>query len=60
MPTELVGLAIVLVLALLVLRTVVHIVPELKALEPELVTTNLPADKEARLRELFAETQPVR
>jgi uncharacterized membrane protein len=31
-----------------------RIVPELKALEPELVTTNLPAEKEAQLRELFA------
>jgi uncharacterized membrane protein len=37
-----------------------RIVPELTALQPEVVTTNLPADKEARLRELFAEAQPVR
>jgi uncharacterized membrane protein len=37
-----------------------RIIPELKALKPELVTTNLPADKEARLRELFAEAQPVK
>jgi uncharacterized membrane protein len=36
-----------------------RIVPELKALNPEVVSTNLPADKEARLRELFAEAQPV-
>jgi uncharacterized membrane protein len=31
------------------------VVPELKILNPEIVTTNLPADKEAKLRELFAE-----
>jgi uncharacterized membrane protein len=37
-----------------------RIVPELKALNPEVASTNLPADKEARLRELFAEAQPVR
>ena len=36
-----------------------RIVPELKALNPEVVSTNFPADKEARLRELFAEAQPV-
>jgi uncharacterized membrane protein len=37
-----------------------RIIPELKALKPELLTTNLQADKEARLRELFAEAQPVK
>jgi uncharacterized membrane protein len=31
-----------------------RVIPELQALRPELVTTNLPADKEAQLRELFA------
>ena len=31
-----------------------RVVPELQALNPELVTTNLPAEQEARLRELFA------
>jgi uncharacterized membrane protein len=36
-----------------------RVVPELKALNPEIVTTNLPAEKEARLRELFAEAQPT-
>jgi uncharacterized membrane protein len=30
-----------------------RVVAVLKNLQPELVTTNLPADKEARLRELF-------
>ncbi len=37
-----------------------RIVPELKNLNAEVVSTNLPSDKEARLRELFAEAQPVR
>jgi uncharacterized membrane protein len=32
-----------------------RVVPELKSLNPELITTNLLAEKEARLRELFAE-----
>jgi uncharacterized membrane protein len=32
-----------------------RVVAELKSLNPELLTTNLAADKEARLRELFAE-----
>ena len=33
-----------------------RVVPELKSLNPELVITNLPAEKEARLRELFAQS----
>ena len=31
-----------------------RVVPELRGLNPELVTTNLPTEQEARLRELFA------
>lgn len=31
------------------------VVPELRALNPELITTNLPAEQEARLREVFSE-----
>ena len=31
-----------------------RVVPELQGLNPELVTTNLPGEQEARLRELFA------
>ncbi|MGH9722850.1 MAG: DUF1269 domain-containing protein [Bryobacteraceae bacterium] len=34
-----------------------RVVPELKSLSPELVTTNLSAEQDARLRELFAEGQ---
>jgi uncharacterized membrane protein len=32
-----------------------RVVPELRSLQPELIITNLPAEQEARLRELFAE-----
>jgi uncharacterized membrane protein len=32
-----------------------RVVPELKSLNPELITTNLPADKEDKLRQVFAE-----
>lgn len=34
-----------------------RVVPELQGLNPELVTTNLPAAEEARLRELFGQHQ---
>ena len=34
-----------------------RVVPELRGLNPELVTTNLPTEQEARLRELFAGRQ---
>lgn len=34
-----------------------RVVPELRVLNPELITTNLPAEQEARLRELFGEDQ---
>jgi len=37
-----------------------RVIPELRELNPELVATNLPYAKEARLKELFAEAQPAR
>jgi len=37
-----------------------RVIPELRQLHPEVITTNLPSEKEARLRELFAEAQPTR
>jgi hypothetical protein len=36
-----------------------RVVPEFKSLNPDLVTTKLPTQQEARLRELFAETQTL-
>ena len=36
-----------------------RVVPELQGLNPELVTTNLPTEQEARLRELFAGHQTL-
>lgn len=37
-----------------------RVIPELKGLHPELVTTNLSAEQEARIRELFAEEEKPR
>jgi uncharacterized membrane protein len=36
-----------------------RVIPELSQLHPELIATNLSREKEARLRELFAESQSV-
>ena len=36
-----------------------RVIPELRSLNPELVTTNLSAEQEARLRELFGEQQTL-
>jgi hypothetical protein len=36
-----------------------RVVPELEGLNPELATTNLPTDQEARLYKLFAGHQPT-
>lgn len=37
-----------------------RVIPELRQLNPELIATNLPREKETRLRELFADAQPAR
>src|SRR4029079_2715950 len=36
-----------------------RVIPEIKTLNPELLATNLSREQETRLRELFAESQPV-